>query len=146
MYLHHMTGRTTMSECCTITEKDRKLAQQCVECPVCSRARRKQKGIRVYVRTFSRGRHMSVLQGIRKGIRPEKRMNRSPSNIQGCISDQRPIPAIECERFTAPKQSRTGSLTLRSNQPVSTYDFKCIYTHIQPRDTSHEIVNHAKMT
>lgn len=29
----------------TITEKDRKLAQQCVECPVCSRARRKQKGI-----------------------------------------------------------------------------------------------------
>lgn len=27
-----------------ITEKDRKMAQKCVECPVCSRARKKQKG------------------------------------------------------------------------------------------------------
>ncbi|MBN2412447.1 hypothetical protein JXQ31_12220 [candidate division KSB1 bacterium] len=28
----------------TITEKDRKLAQQCVNCPVCTRARDRQKG------------------------------------------------------------------------------------------------------
>lgn len=28
-----------------ITEKDRELAQQCVQCPVCNHARRKQRGI-----------------------------------------------------------------------------------------------------
>ena len=28
----------------TITEKDRKLAKQCLECPLCKRARAKQKG------------------------------------------------------------------------------------------------------
>ena len=28
-----------------ITEKDRRRAQQCVECPVCSRARRKGRGV-----------------------------------------------------------------------------------------------------
>lgn len=28
-----------------ITEKDKKLAQQCVECPLCKRARKKQRGI-----------------------------------------------------------------------------------------------------
>ena len=28
-----------------ITEKDRKKAQQCLECPVCNRARKKQKGL-----------------------------------------------------------------------------------------------------
>ena len=28
----------------TITDKDRELAQKCVECPVCKRARVKQKG------------------------------------------------------------------------------------------------------
>ena len=28
-----------------ITEKDRKLAQQCINCPVCGHARKKQKGI-----------------------------------------------------------------------------------------------------
>jgi len=28
-----------------ITEKDRAMAQKCVECPVCSRARKNQKGI-----------------------------------------------------------------------------------------------------
>jgi len=28
-----------------ITEKDRKLAQQCANCPVCKRARKKQRGI-----------------------------------------------------------------------------------------------------
>ncbi len=28
----------------TITERDRKLARRCVECPVCNRARRSQKG------------------------------------------------------------------------------------------------------
>lgn len=28
-----------------ITEKDRELAQKCVQCPVCSRARRKQRGL-----------------------------------------------------------------------------------------------------
>ena len=29
----------------TITDEDRAMAQQCVECPVCSRARKKQKGL-----------------------------------------------------------------------------------------------------
>jgi len=29
----------------TISEKDRQLAQQCVTCPVCTRARKKQKGL-----------------------------------------------------------------------------------------------------
>ena len=29
----------------TITEKDRKLAQQCLECPICKRARFKQRGL-----------------------------------------------------------------------------------------------------
>lgn len=28
-----------------ISEQDRKLAQQCLQCPICSRARKKQKGI-----------------------------------------------------------------------------------------------------
>ena len=28
-----------------ITEKDRKLAKQCLECPLCKRARAKQKGL-----------------------------------------------------------------------------------------------------
>jgi hypothetical protein len=28
-----------------ITEKDRKLAKQCLECPICKRARFKQKGL-----------------------------------------------------------------------------------------------------
>jgi hypothetical protein len=28
-----------------ITDKDRNLAQRCLECPVCNRARRKQRGI-----------------------------------------------------------------------------------------------------
>jgi hypothetical protein len=28
-----------------ITEKDRELARRCLECPVCSHARKKQKGI-----------------------------------------------------------------------------------------------------
>ena len=39
-----------------ITEKDRKLAQQCIECPVCTRARRKQKGLaNFFVRFLERG-------------------------------------------------------------------------------------------
>mgnify|MGYP001034149163 FL=1 len=29
----------------TPTDKDKKMAQRCVECPVCSRARKKQRGI-----------------------------------------------------------------------------------------------------
>ena len=29
----------------TITEKDKKLAKQCLECPLCKRARRNQKGL-----------------------------------------------------------------------------------------------------
>ena len=29
----------------TITEKDRKLAKQCLECPICKRARFKQRGL-----------------------------------------------------------------------------------------------------
>lgn len=28
----------------SITEKDRKMAQRCVECPVCGRARKQQRG------------------------------------------------------------------------------------------------------
>jgi hypothetical protein len=28
-----------------ITAKDKKMAQQCIECPVCSHARRKQRGL-----------------------------------------------------------------------------------------------------
>ena len=28
-----------------VTEKDRKLAEQCLKCPVCGHARRKQKGL-----------------------------------------------------------------------------------------------------
>lgn len=35
-------GRQPMN---SATEKDRKMAQRCVECPVCSRARKKQRGI-----------------------------------------------------------------------------------------------------
>jgi len=29
----------------TVSEKDKKMAQRCVECPVCTRARKKQSGI-----------------------------------------------------------------------------------------------------
>lgn len=29
----------------TITDNDRAMAQKCVECPVCTRARRKQRGL-----------------------------------------------------------------------------------------------------
>jgi uncharacterized protein CbrC (UPF0167 family) len=29
----------------TITEKDREMAQRCVQCPVCKHARKKQKGL-----------------------------------------------------------------------------------------------------
>lgn len=32
-----------------ITEKDRKLAQACVDCPVCKHARRKQRGIAFWI-------------------------------------------------------------------------------------------------
>lgn len=34
-----------MRENSVITERDRELAQKCVNCPVCSRARRKQRGL-----------------------------------------------------------------------------------------------------
>jgi uncharacterized protein CbrC (UPF0167 family) len=34
-----------MSAASEITEKDRRRAQKCVECPVCRRARRKQHGV-----------------------------------------------------------------------------------------------------
>lgn len=40
----------------TISDKDRKKAQGCMDCPVCSRARRKQKGIAYWlVRLLERG-------------------------------------------------------------------------------------------
>ena len=29
----------------TVTDRDRVMAQRCVECPVCNRARRKQRGV-----------------------------------------------------------------------------------------------------
>ncbi len=29
----------------TVTEKDKQLAKQCLECPLCKRARRKQRGL-----------------------------------------------------------------------------------------------------
>lgn len=40
----------------TVSEKDRKKAQRCVECPVCSRARRKQRGLAFWlVKRVERG-------------------------------------------------------------------------------------------
>jgi hypothetical protein len=40
----------------TITEKDRKMAQACVECPVCKHARKKQKGFSFwFVKTIEGG-------------------------------------------------------------------------------------------
>jgi len=36
------TGRQPMNN---VSEKDRQMAQRCVECPVCSRARKKQRGL-----------------------------------------------------------------------------------------------------
>jgi len=39
-----------------ITEKDRQMAQKCVECPVCRRAREKQKGLAFwFVKVFEGG-------------------------------------------------------------------------------------------
>ncbi len=39
-----------------ISEKDRKMAQRCVECPVCKRGRIKQKGIAfLFVKFFESG-------------------------------------------------------------------------------------------
>ncbi len=32
-------------ETTSVSEKDKQMAQRCVECPVCSRARKKQRGI-----------------------------------------------------------------------------------------------------
>lgn len=32
-----------------VTEKDRKLAAQCMDCPICKRARRKQRGIAFWI-------------------------------------------------------------------------------------------------
>jgi hypothetical protein len=38
------------------TEKDKKMAQRCVECPVCTRARKKQRGIAYwFVKYIERG-------------------------------------------------------------------------------------------
>ena len=40
----------------TVSEKDRKMAQQCIECPVCRQARKKQRGIAFwFVKTIERG-------------------------------------------------------------------------------------------
>jgi Zn ribbon nucleic-acid-binding protein len=38
-----------------ITEEDRKLAQKCVECTVCNRARKKQKGLAYWFVKFIEG-------------------------------------------------------------------------------------------
>ena len=39
-----------------VTEKDRKRAQKCLECPVCNRARKKQKGFAFwFVKTIEGG-------------------------------------------------------------------------------------------
>jgi uncharacterized protein CbrC (UPF0167 family) len=38
-----------------ITEKDRRMAQKCVECPVCVRAREKQKGPAFWFVNFIEG-------------------------------------------------------------------------------------------
>ena len=40
----------------TITEKDKEMAKKCVECPVCSKARKNQKGIAFwFVKTIEGG-------------------------------------------------------------------------------------------
>jgi hypothetical protein len=40
----------------TITEKDKKMAEQCKQCPVCNRARNKQRGLAyVFVRFIEGG-------------------------------------------------------------------------------------------
>ena len=40
----------------SVTGKDKKMAQHCVECPVCTRARKKQRGIAYwFVRTIESG-------------------------------------------------------------------------------------------
>jgi len=40
----------------TITDKDRKLAQMCLQCPLCRRARKKQKGLAFwFVKHLERG-------------------------------------------------------------------------------------------
>jgi hypothetical protein len=39
-----------------VTDKDRKMAQKCVECPVCKRARKNQRGILFwFVKTIEEG-------------------------------------------------------------------------------------------
>jgi hypothetical protein len=39
-----------------VTEKDKKMAQKCVECPVCTHARKKQRGIAYwFVKTIEGG-------------------------------------------------------------------------------------------
>ena len=42
-YSFHKPESVSMNST-TITEKDRKMAQQCLECPVCTKARKNQKG------------------------------------------------------------------------------------------------------
>jgi uncharacterized protein CbrC (UPF0167 family) len=40
----------------TMTEKDRQMARRCVECPVCTRARTKQRGVAYwFVKTIEDG-------------------------------------------------------------------------------------------
>jgi transposase-like protein len=39
----------------TITEKDKQMAQRCVECPVCTRARKQQRGIAYWFVKFIEG-------------------------------------------------------------------------------------------
>jgi len=66
----------------TITEKDRKKAQGCLDCPVCKRARKKQKGLaylfvkllerglcpncKAYEKVYGRKAHEPVPEGIRR--------------------------------------------------------------------------------
>jgi len=47
-----------------ITEKDRKMAQFCLDCPVCKKARKDQKGLIYWFEKY-RGRQLPVLPGLR---------------------------------------------------------------------------------
>jgi uncharacterized protein CbrC (UPF0167 family) len=45
-----------MNHTTTVTEKDRQMAQKCVECPVCKKARRDQRGFAFwFVKKIERG-------------------------------------------------------------------------------------------
>ena len=48
--------RGTYMETASVTEKDKKMAQKCVECPVCTKARKQQRGLAYwFVKTIEHG-------------------------------------------------------------------------------------------